>query len=101
MEPVGLRVEQRAHTLQEIVSRLVGELPHSLVAEDGLEHLLRRAGEVVSKSELLAHVWDEHFDGDPNIVEVYVGRLRRKLDEPFGVATIETVRGAGYRLAAP
>ena len=40
------------------------------------------------------------FDGDPNIVEVYVGRLRRKIDEPFGAAPIETLRGAGYRLAA-
>jgi DNA-binding response OmpR family regulator len=43
-------------------------------------------------------VWDEYYDGDPNIVEVYVGYLRRKIDAPFGRATIETVRGAGYRL---
>lgn len=65
-----------------------------------LEHLLRRAGEVVSKSELLAHVWDEHFDGDPNIVEVYVGYLRRKIDAPFERRSLETVRGQGYRLSA-
>ena len=63
-----------------------------------LEYLMRRAGEVVTKRELLTHVWDEHLDLDPNIVEVYVGYLRRKLDAPFGRRSIETVRGAGYRL---
>jgi DNA-binding response OmpR family regulator len=65
-----------------------------------LEHLLRRAGQVVSKPEILDGVWDHDFDGDPNIVEVYVRRLRRKVDEPFGHEAIETVRGAGYRLRA-
>jgi len=65
-----------------------------------LEFLLRRRGEVVSKTEILDHVWDGRFDGDPNIVEVYVGHLRNKLDRPFGRSAIETVRGAGYRLAA-
>ena len=64
-----------------------------------LELLVRRAGEVITKDELLDGVWEHEFDGDPNIVEVYVGRLRRKLDEPFGHRSIETVRGAGYRLA--
>jgi two-component system OmpR family response regulator len=63
-----------------------------------LEFLLRRRGEVVSKRDVLDHVWDDDFAGDPNIVEVYVGRLRNKLDRPFGRAAIETVRGAGYRL---
>ena len=65
-----------------------------------LEFLLHRAGEVVSKSEILDHVWDDRFDGDLNIVEVYVRHLRNKLDRPFGRDSIETVRGAGYRLAA-
>jgi len=65
-----------------------------------LEFLLRRAGEVVSKTEILAHVWDGSFEGDLNIVEVYVGHLRNKLDRPFGRAAIQTVRGEGYRLAA-
>ena len=65
-----------------------------------LEFFLRRKGEVVSKSEILEHVWDYNFEGDPNIVEVYVGHLRNKLDRPFGLNAIETVRGAGYRLAA-
>jgi len=65
-----------------------------------LEFLLRRSGDVVSKREILAHVWDFDFDGDPNIVEVYVRHLRDKLDRPFGRAAIETLRGVGYRLAA-
>ncbi|WP_432094829.1 response regulator transcription factor [Streptomyces sp. bgisy100] len=59
-----------------------------------LEQLALRAGEVVSKSEILEHVWDFAYDGDPNIVEVYISALRRKL----GAKTIGTVRGAGYRL---
>ncbi|MFI9605277.1 response regulator transcription factor [Streptomyces sp. NPDC052043] len=63
-----------------------------------LEYLLRHPDEVISKTDILTHVWDEHFDGDTNIVEVYVGYLRRKIDAPFGRRTIETVRGAGYRL---
>jgi two-component system OmpR family response regulator len=65
-----------------------------------LEFLLRRRGEVVSKREILDHVWDYDFEGDPNIVEVYVRHLRNKLDRPFDRDSIETVRGAGYRLAA-
>jgi two-component system OmpR family response regulator len=65
-----------------------------------LEFLLRRKGEVVTKSDILAHVWDAHFDGDPNVVEVYVGHLRNKLDRPFGKRSIGTIRGAGYRLEA-
>jgi two-component system, OmpR family, response regulator len=64
-----------------------------------LEFLLRRKGEVLSKRQILDHVWDYDFDGDPNIVEVYIRHLRNKLDRPFGRNTIETVRGAGYRLA--
>lgn len=65
-----------------------------------LEFLMRRAGQVVSKAEILDHVWDFDFDGDDNIVEVYVRYLRRKIDVPFDRKSIETVRGAGYRLAA-
>jgi two-component system, OmpR family, response regulator len=64
-----------------------------------LEYLLRRRGDVVSKREVLDHVWDDEFEGDPNIVEVYVGRLRNKIDRPYARRAIETVRGAGYRLA--
>jgi len=64
-----------------------------------LEFLLRHRGDVVSKSEILQGVWDAHYEGDPNVVEVYVGYLRRKVDVPYGRRAIETVRGAGYRLA--
>lgn len=63
-----------------------------------LEFLMRHKGVVMSKPEILASVWDTDFDGDPNIVEVYVGYLRKRVDAPFGVHSIETVRGAGYRL---
>ena len=61
-----------------------------------LEYLLRRPGQVVSKTELLDHVWDASPETAPNVVEVYVGYLRRKL----GRDVLETVRGAGYRLVA-
>jgi DNA-binding response OmpR family regulator len=61
-----------------------------------LEYLMRHAGEVVSKTELLDHVWDAALETAPNAVEVYVGYLRRKI----GRERLETVRGAGYRLAA-
>ena len=63
-----------------------------------LEFLLRRADRVLSKDEILSGVWQDDFEGDANIVEVYVRRLRRKLDEPYGRRSIVTVRGAGYRL---
>jgi two-component system OmpR family response regulator len=65
-----------------------------------LEFLLRNRGHAVTKTSILENVWDANFSGDPNIVEVYVGYLRKKVDHPFGRSAIETVRGAGYRLAA-
>ncbi len=65
-----------------------------------LEHLMRHAGEVVTKAELIDHVWDTNFDGPLNVVEVYIGYLRKKLDGPFGVQSIVTLRGFGYRLDA-
>ncbi len=65
-----------------------------------LEFLLRHNGTVVSKTEILRGVWDAHYEGDDNVVEVYVGYLRRKLDTPFGRKSIETIRGVGYRLSA-
>ena len=79
-----------------------GETEIALTASEMalLEFLLRRKGDVVSKTDILDHVWDYGFEGDLNIVEVYVRHLRNKLDRPFGRDAIETVRGAGYRLAA-
>ena len=65
-----------------------------------LEYLMRRAGQVVSKTELLEHVWDADSVTDMNVVEVYAGYLRRKIDAPFARNALQTVRGAGYRLAA-
>ena len=65
-----------------------------------LDYLLRRRGEVVSKRALLEHVWNSLDEIDPNVVEVYIGYLRRKIDTPFGRQAVQTVRGAGYRLAA-
>lgn len=78
-----------------------GEVELSLTAREFAltEFLLRHKDEVVSKTDIVHHVWDTHFDGELNIVEVYVARLRRKLDSPFGTAAIQTLRGAGYRLA--
>ncbi len=82
---------------------LRGGEPLALTAREFalLTYLVRRAGRVVSKTEILAGVWDDAFEGDPNVVEVYVARLRRKLDERGGRRQIETVRGMGYRLVEP
>lgn len=63
-----------------------------------LEVLMRHPGEVLSKRYLVEHVWDAAFDLDSNVVEVYIGYLRRKIDVPFGCRSLTTVRGAGYRL---
>jgi two-component system OmpR family response regulator len=63
-----------------------------------LEVFVRHPGEVLSKTYLVEHCWDDAFDLDSNVVEVYVGYLRRKVDDPFGVRSLVTVRGAGYRL---
>lgn len=79
-----------------------GETPVELTTREFavLEFLMRRAGEVVSKGEILDGVWDFAFDGDSNIVEVYVGHLRAKIDRPFGRDSIRTIRGAGYRIGS-
>ena len=66
-----------------------------------LELLMRRSDAIAPKTVLLDEVWGPDFSGDPNIVEVYIHRLRRKVDEPFASSTLATVRGAGYRLDQP
>jgi two-component system, OmpR family, response regulator len=63
-----------------------------------LETLMRRAGQVVSRFDLLEHAWDLSYENRSNIVDVYIRMLRRRIDRPFGVRSIETIRGAGYRL---
>ncbi len=77
-----------------------GDTPISLTAREFslLEYLMRRPGEVVSRFDLLEHVWDAYGTSEANVVEVYVGYLRRKIDTPFGRAAVTTVRGVGYRL---
>jgi two-component system OmpR family response regulator len=65
-----------------------------------LEFLMRHRGDVVSKTAIIESVWDANFECDSNIVEVYIGYLRKKIDQPFGKTGIQTVRGMGYRLAA-
>jgi DNA-binding response OmpR family regulator len=77
-----------------------GDVPIELTTREFsvLEFLVSRAGAVVSKREVLGAVWDFDFEGDPNIVEVYVRHLRNKVDRPFGRASIETMRGSGYRM---
>jgi two-component system OmpR family response regulator len=66
-----------------------------------LEYFMRRPGEVLSRTQILEHVWDFGFDGDSNVVDVYIRYLRGKIDRPFGLDSIETVRGSGYRLREP
>jgi len=95
-EAGDLRLDPAAHECRR------GETPIPLTAREFsvLEFLIRHKGEVVSKLEILENVWDFAFDGDPNIVEVYIRHLRVKIDEPFDKTSIQTIRGAGYRLAA-
>jgi two-component system OmpR family response regulator len=82
------RAVERDSTPIELTSREYGVL----------EYLMRHKDTVVTKTEMLQHIWDAHFAGPDNVVEVYVGYLRRKIDSPFGTNTIQTLRGAGYRL---
>ena len=65
-----------------------------------LPYLMRNAGDLVSKTQILDNVWDSAYAGGDNVVEVYIGYLRKKLDAPFGLQTLHTVRGLGYRLDA-
>jgi two-component system OmpR family response regulator len=89
-----LRLDPAAHTVWRGDARV--ELTPKQFSL--LEFLLRRAGDVVSKPVILEHVWDFAFEGDPNIVEVYIRQLRQRIDEPFGRASLQTIRLVGYRL---
>jgi two-component system OmpR family response regulator len=84
------------------VSRKVhrGTVPVELTPREFslLRFLMRRCGEAVTKADILANVWETDYPGSDNLVEVYVGYVRRKIDAPFGVTSLETVRGVGYRL---
>ena len=89
-----LRLDPAAHAAHR------GEVPVDLTPRQFalLEVLMRHAGEVLSKSTILEHVWDFAYEGHPNIVEVYVRQLRQRVDEPFGRASLQTVRLVGYRI---
>jgi two-component system OmpR family response regulator len=99
--PASLRVDDLV--LDPAAHRVArGDTPIELTPREFslLEFLMRRAGDAVSKADILHHVWDANYDGDANVVEVYVGYLRRKIDVPFDLQSLQTVRGAGYRLTA-
>ena len=90
----SLSLDPARHTVQR------GSTPISLTPREFgvLEFLMSNKDMVVTKAEILRNVWDAHHEGPDNVVEVYVGYLRRKIDVPFGTNTIETIRGVGYRL---
>jgi two-component system OmpR family response regulator len=100
--PVQLQVgDLTMDTAEHVVRR--GTEPVALSPKEFavLEQFMRRPGEVLSRSQILDSVWDFAYDGASNLVDVYVGYLRRKIDEPFGRHDLETVRGVGYRLRLP
>lgn len=66
-----------------------------------LEFLLLRVPDIVGRSEIIEHVWDQHFDSETNLVEVYINRLRQKIDRDRGPKLIHTIRGLGYCLGVP
>jgi two-component system OmpR family response regulator len=76
------------------------ELPLTAREFSLLEMFMRHPGQVLGRFELLEHVWDDSYENRSNVIEVYIGYLRDKLDRPFGRQSLETVRGAGYRLRA-
>ena len=94
LEVGDLTLDPARHTVERGTERI------ELTAKEFslLECFMRRAGDVLTRSELINHVWDFAFEGDSNVVDVYVRYLREKIDRPFGRQTLETVRGAGYRL---
>lgn len=94
LEAGSLALDPARHTVKR------GSTPIALTPREYgvLEFLMRNKDVVVTKAEILQNVWDAHHHGPDNVVEVYVGYLRRKIDVPFGTNTIETIRGVGYRL---
>jgi two-component system, OmpR family, response regulator len=94
LEVGDLRLDPAAHRVWR------GEIEVQLSAKEFvlLEVFMRRPGEVLSRFHLLEHCWDHGYENRSNVVDVYVRYLRRKIDRPFGRASLETVRGAGYRL---
>ena len=87
LDPAARRVEVEGTTIELTVREFAL-----------LEYMIRHAGEVLTRTRLREHIWDFAFEGDSNVVDVYIRYLREKIDRPFGLKIIETVRGAGYRL---
>lgn len=95
--PTSMRVgDLTLNPASKLVTRGETQVPLTSREFAILELLMARAGDVLSKTDILSKVWDFAFDGDVNIVEVYVSSLRKKIDTPFGAQTIRTVRGHGY-----
>ena len=94
LEVAGLRLDPAKHA----VSREGVEIDLSPKEFSLLEMFMRSPGAVLTRTDLLEHVWDFAYDGTSNVIDVYVGYLRNKIDRPFGRDSIETVRGVGYRL---
>jgi two-component system copper resistance phosphate regulon response regulator CusR len=95
------RIEVHGITIDLPARRVFrGEVEVSLTSREYalLEYLARHAGEVVGRADIAEHVWDQHYDAFSNVVDVYVQRLRRKLDEPGAPSAIRTRRGQGYQL---
>jgi DNA-binding response OmpR family regulator len=97
VEVGDLRVDPATHRVTR------GDVEISLSPKEMalLELLMRHAGEVVTRTQILEHVWDFAYDGTSNVVDQYIAYLRKKVDRPFGRDDIETIRGAGYRFRAP
>jgi two-component system, OmpR family, response regulator len=99
LSPTALQIgDLRIDPATRVVTRAGREVTLTAREFEVLEYLARHEGEVVSRAQLLEHVWAGDFDGSPNIVDVYIGYLRKKLERPSGRRLIRTVRGSGFVL---
>ncbi|MEP1206745.1 MAG: response regulator transcription factor [Rhizobiaceae bacterium] len=113
VEILGRRVEnQNADTTMTVGDLTLDRIGHSaeragqkIILQPReyrlLEYLMRNEGRLVTRTMLLEHVWDLHFDPQTNVIDVHISRLRAKIDKDFGAPLLQTVRGRGYRLAQP
>lgn len=97
--PVALTVgDLTLDTATRVATRGAREIPLTAKEFLVLEYLMRHAGEVVTRERISAHAWDDNYDPASNVIDVYIGRLRRKVDAPGEPPFLHTMRGAGYRL---
>lgn len=104
--PTGSQTKLTAGDLEmDLLARTVHRSGHEIELKPRefalLEYLMRHAGRVITRTMLLEHVWDYHFDPQTNVIDVHISRLRQKLDRGFDAELLQTVRGAGYTLRAP